>query len=72
MLYEVITGRLAPGGMIVVDTKQKRVLSDREVKSIVSRNKPYRRWLEQNGIHLKGLLGTSGKITVDADTLALT
>ncbi len=64
-------GRLAPGGMIVVDTKQKRVLSDREVKSIVSRNKPYRRWLEQNGIHLKGLLGTSGKITVDADTLAL-
>ncbi|MGL1894673.1 MAG: glutamate synthase large subunit [Spirochaetaceae bacterium] len=64
-------GRLAPGGMIVVDTEKKRVLRDREVKSIVSRKKPYRRWLEQNSIHLKGLLGTSGKIKVDADTLAL-
>ena len=64
-------GRLAPGGMIVVDTAKNRVLTDREVKSVVSRRKPYRRWLEQNGIHLKGLLGTSGKINVDADTLAL-
>jgi glutamate synthase domain-containing protein 1 len=64
-------GRLAPGGMIVVDTEKKRVLTDREVKSVVSRKKPYRRWLEQNSIQLKGLLGTSGKINVDADTMAL-
>jgi len=64
-------GRLAPGGMIVVDTSLNRVLTDREVKSVVSRRKPYRRWLEQNGIHLKGLLGTSGKIHVDSETLAL-
>lgn len=63
-------GRLAPGGMIVVDTEKARVLTDREVKSVVSRKKPYRRWLEQNTIQLKGLLGTSGKIKVDADTLA--
>ncbi len=64
-------GRLAPGGMIVVDTEKNRVLTDREVKSVVSRQKPYRRWLEQNEIHLKGLLGTSGKIKVDPDTMAL-
>ncbi|MBN1969035.1 MAG: glutamate synthase subunit alpha, partial [Spirochaetales bacterium] len=64
-------GRLAPGGMIVVDTAKNRVLTDREVKSMVSRKKPYRRWLEQNVIHLKGLLGTSGSIQVDGETLAL-
>jgi len=64
-------GRLAPGGMIVVDTESKRVLTDREVKSVVSRQKPYRRWLEQNQIRLKGLLGTPGRVKVDADTIAL-
>lgn len=48
-------GRLAPGKMLIVDTLQKRVLKDNEIKASVSRHKPYRRWLEENRIDLKGL-----------------
>jgi len=48
-------GRLAPGKMIVIDTLKKRILRDNEIKSSVSRRKPYRHWLEHNRIDLKGL-----------------
>lgn len=48
-------GRLGPGRMIVVDTESKRVMYDHEIKSRISRRKPYRRWLEENRIELKGL-----------------
>jgi len=48
-------GRLAPGKMILVDTRKKRVLRDNEIKSTISRRKPYRHWLESNRIDLKGL-----------------
>jgi len=49
-------GRLAPGKMLLVDTEKKRVLKDNEIKALVARHKPYRHWLEQNKIELKGLL----------------
>ncbi len=48
-------GRLGPGRMLVVDTEQKRVIYDHEIKSRISRRKPYRRWLDENRIELKGL-----------------
>lgn len=48
-------GRLAPGKMIVVDTEAGRVIRDNEIKAMVSRWKPYRRWLQENKIELKGL-----------------
>ncbi len=49
-------GRLAPGKMILVDTEAKRLIRDNEIKAFVSRWKPYRRWLQENKIELKGLL----------------
>ena len=48
-------GRLAPGKMIVVDMLQNRVQHDNEIKSEISRSKPYRRWLDENRIELRGL-----------------
>ncbi len=47
-------GRLQPGKMTIVDLEQKRVLDDVEIKAQVSRQQPYRRWIEDNRIFLKG------------------
>ena len=62
-------GRLAPGKMFLVDTAQKRIIYDNEVKAAVSRRKPYRRWLEANRIELKGLFQVSGPVKTDHATL---
>ena len=62
-------GRLAPGKMFLVDTAQKRIVYDNEVKAAVSRRKPYRRWVEANRIELKGLFQVSGPVRTDRETL---
>ena len=48
-------GRLQPGRMFLVDTRQGRIVVDNEVKGKIARRKPYRRWLEENRIELRGL-----------------
>lgn len=53
-------GRLAPGKMLLIDTLKKRILKDNEIKASVTRRKPYRNWLEQNKIELKGLFEVTG------------
>jgi len=62
-------GRLGPGKMILVDTELKRFIRDNEIKSRVSRWKPYRRWLEENRIELKGLFQVPRSIGVDLSLL---
>ena len=47
-------GRLQPGRMFLVDTEEGRIVEDNEIKGKISRQKPYRRWLE-NRIELRGL-----------------
>ncbi|MBN1686422.1 MAG: glutamate synthase large subunit [Spirochaetales bacterium] len=64
-------GRLAPGKMLIVDTQKGRVLKDNEIKSAVSRRKPYRHWLQRNKIELNGLLGVPGKVAFDPERLPL-
>ena len=51
-------GRLQPGKMFLVDTEQGRIITDNEIKGKISRQKPYRRWLNENRIELKGLFDT--------------
>lgn len=63
-------GRLAPGKMFLVDTASKRVIKDNEIKSAIARHRPYRRWLEENRIELRGLLQVPGPVEVDEKTLA--
>jgi len=62
-------GRLGPGRMILVDTAQGRVVHDHELKSTISRSKPYRHWLEKNRILLKGLLEVPRPVALDRQRL---
>ena len=52
-------GRLQPGRMFLVDTEEGRIVVDNEIKGKIARQKPYRRWLEENRIELRGLFQPS-------------
>ena len=47
--------RLCPGKMLLVDTKQKRIISDEEIKEKYATQQPYGEWLKTNLVHLKDL-----------------
>ncbi|MGN7455647.1 glutamate synthase large subunit [Paenibacillus pasadenensis] len=47
--------RLRPGRMLLVDTKEGRIVSDEEVKSLIASEKPYQQWLDDNLISLADL-----------------
>jgi glutamate synthase domain-containing protein 2/glutamate synthase domain-containing protein 1/glutamate synthase domain-containing protein 3 len=64
-------GRLQPGKMFLVDTEEGRIITDPEIKSKIARQKPYRRWLEENRIELRGLFDTPEVAVTDVDTLYL-
>ncbi len=48
-------GRLAPGRMLLVDTEQKRLFSDEEIKKQLAGRQPYAQWLQDNRITLDHL-----------------
>src|SRR5450759_294301 len=48
-------GRLAPGRIFLVDTEQKRLLKDEEVKKQLAARQPYAQWLTENQITLDHL-----------------
>jgi len=48
-------GRLQPGKMLLVDMEQHRIVPDNEIKAKISRQKPYRRWVKDSRIELRGL-----------------
>ena len=62
-------GALRPGQMILVDLEQKRVLKNGEIKSIYSRKQPYRRWVDENKITLRGFYGDVESIKPDFERL---
>ncbi len=47
--------RLSPGHMLVVDTRQGRIISDEECKKRYSSTKPYGEWLDRYLLHLNEL-----------------
>ncbi len=47
--------RLQPGKMLVVDTVEKRVISDEECKKFYAESKPYGEWLDMNLVRLADL-----------------
>ncbi|GGA27466.1 glutamate synthase large subunit [Paenibacillus physcomitrellae] len=47
--------RLRPGRMLLVDTKEGRIISDEEVKSQIAAEHPYRDWLDEHLITLEEL-----------------
>ena len=48
-------GRLQPGRMFLVDTRQGRIIDDSELKRALTTRKPYREWVEANRIELSQL-----------------
>ena len=63
-------GRLRPGRMFLVDTTEGRIISDNEIKSKIARQRPYRRWLEENRIELRGLFDAPKLVQSDPKTIA--
>ncbi len=48
-------GRLQPGKMFLVDTVAGRIVADEEIKETISREFPYRQWIEENQLHINDL-----------------
>ena len=48
-------GRLHPGKMLLVDTKNRRVVSDDEIKHEMASRRPYATWLAENKVDLASL-----------------
>ncbi len=61
-------GRLQPGKMLLIDTAQKRIIADEEIKQGLARRKPYRQWLNEKQVRLEEL-PEAPTIQPDFDTL---
>jgi glutamate synthase (ferredoxin) len=51
----LLKGRLQPGRMFLIDTKEGRIIADDEIKKKVAAERPYRQWLDENLIPLENL-----------------
>jgi glutamate synthase (ferredoxin) len=51
----VLKDRLRPGRMLLVDTKEGRIISDEEVKRAIVSEHPYREWLDEHLVDLDDL-----------------
>jgi len=56
--------RLEPGRILLVDTNEKRIISDEECKSYYAGRSPYGEWLDRNLLHLDTLTIPNRKIPV--------
>lgn len=61
--------RLSPGKMLLADFSEKRIVPDKEIKAKISRQKPYRRWIKENIITLRGLFNPSSAPVENDQTL---
>ncbi len=64
-------GRLAPGRMLLVDTEQKRLITDEEVKKELAARQPYRQWLKENQITLDDLPSPKRVQPTDHETILM-
>ncbi len=48
-------GRLQPGKMFLVDTRNGRIIADEEIKQKIVSENPYRQWITDNRIHINDL-----------------
>ncbi len=51
-------GRLQPGRLFLVDTKQGRIIEDAELKATLASAKPYQKWLQDNLLAIDELPNT--------------
>src|SRR6266853_742171 len=64
-------GRLAPGRIFLVDTEQKRLITDEEVKKQLAARQPYAQWLKDNQITLDHLPSPNHVQPTDHETILM-
>lgn len=57
----LISGRLEPGKIFFIDTEERRIVEDKEIKETFARQKPYSDWLKKNMWELKDFSVTKPK-----------
>jgi glutamate synthase (ferredoxin) len=62
-------GRLQPGRMFLVDTAEKRIVADEELKERLASEKPYRAWLDEHLLRLDQLPKPPQVIEPDHETV---
>ncbi len=62
-------GSLRPGEMILVNLARRRLFKNREIKNDYARRLPYRRWVEENKILLRGLFNDVAPVQPDTARL---
>jgi len=62
-------GRLQPGRVFLVDTVQKRIISDAEIKNQLAARQPYSAWLQQQQVTLDQLPEPSRIIPTNHETI---
>lgn len=48
-------GRLEPGKMFLVNMEEGRIVNDEEIKEDIAQRYPYKKWLDENLVHLKDI-----------------
>jgi glutamate synthase domain-containing protein 2/glutamate synthase domain-containing protein 1/glutamate synthase domain-containing protein 3 len=66
-----IKGRLEPGRMLLVDTVQKRLISDEEIKKQLAARQPYAQWVKENQLTLDHLPAPSRVQPTDHETILM-
>src|SRR5215510_3182370 len=67
----VSKGRLQPGKMFLVDTREGRIIEDTELKQKISEEKPYREWLNAHMVRISDLPPAREIPDPDHDTVLL-
>jgi glutamate synthase (NADPH) large chain len=62
-------GRLQPGKMFLVDLAEHRIVPDPEIKARIARQQPYRKWVRENRLQLRGLFEPAENPALDPDRL---
>ncbi len=62
-------GALRPGEMILVDVEKNRLMKDVEIKNVLARRQPYRRWVAENRIDIHGFFNAVEPVKPDRDRL---
>jgi glutamate synthase (ferredoxin) len=62
-------GRLQPGRMFFVDTKQGRIVDDAEIKDMFAKAQPYGEWLAKNRVNIEELPAPAAYPQSDPKTL---
>ncbi|MFQ5449104.1 MAG: glutamate synthase large subunit [Nitrospinaceae bacterium] len=62
-------GRLQPGKMFLVDLREGRIVSDKELKAKISTQQPYTQWVAENQLNLRDVPDGGKKLEPDHESL---